>query len=211
MTDQKNNAKNNILKGLNKKIRQKNVVVAIVSIAACLLVITTTYFMLFVKQVPLSPDDFMNVRVDTKIQTINQISDDELPYNQLKMNVVTPDRLSFYATQKFYLEKNTDEETASIYFYMSQTHMQRVEAEKESKRISKEQGERHREEIANITVEGMEGANWIALVSPELFHTDLKTALLEVTKVYYLVYDYDDFDQSSFDKIKSDAVLLWEK
>lgn len=216
--EEKDKSKDNIIKGVNKKLRRRNVRVVAVSILVCLFVAAVTYFMLFVRQVPLSASEFTNVRVDKKVQTINQISDEELEYNQLKFYMSDAIQLSVYANRQYYLEKNDDGSTASIYFYYSQTYMQRAEAEKRAKevreeldRYAEEQGEDYKEETANIYVEGMEGVNSNALVSPTIFRTDLDGALREITKVYYLVYDYDNLNKADFEKAKNGAVLLWEK
>ncbi|MFV0484681.1 MAG: hypothetical protein ACK5MU_00400 [Candidatus Saccharimonadales bacterium] len=211
-------AKKNILKGVNRKIRWRVIKVAIASIVVCLLAGAVTYYFLYVRQIPLEASRFTNVRIDRKEQTINQISDDKLPYNELKYYMTSIWEVSLYANRQYYLEENSDDKTASIYFYFSQTHMQQVEAERDSNNTRKvldqfaaEGGAEYMRETANITVEGMDGVNSVGLVTPELFHTDLDGVLKDITKVYYLVYDFDNFDQQGFDKAKSGAVLLWEK
>lgn len=211
-----NQPKTNILKKISKKMRRRNIAIAVTSITVCLLAVIITYFMLFVRQVPIDASEFTNVRVDTKLQTINQISDNALEYSQLKFYMENIFDLSVYANRQYYLEKNNDAKSASIYFYYSQTAMQKNEATNRSEQITKEleeyaeaQGENYKEEIAQIYLEDMEGVNSNILVSPQLFRTDLEGALREITKVYYLVYDYDNL--SNFETAKTNAVLLWEK
>jgi cellobiose-specific phosphotransferase system component IIC len=194
----KDEAKDNILRGVSKKLRYRALKIAAVAVIACVLVGAFAYFMLFVRQTPMSATNFTDVRVDRTLQTINQVSDQALEYNQLKMNIANLEVMSAYAERQYYLEKNDDGETASIYFYMSQTHMQKAEAEGKSKEIQAE-------------LEGWGKENSKALVTPRAFHTDLEGALREITKVYYLVYDYANFSQQSFDSAKSGAVLLYEK
>lgn len=215
----KDEAKDNILKGVNKKLKRRNLIIAAASLGVCLVAGGIVYFSLFVKQIPLAASDFTNVFVNRSAQTINEITSEELPYNQLKMQIANLSELSIYAERKYYLEKNADGETASIYFYMSQTRMQRSEAKKQSEESSRflaeyaaTQGEDYAKEVANISVVGMEeGINSIGLVSPQVFHTDLEGALRNITKVYYLVYDFDNFNQDNFERSKKDAILLWQE
>lgn len=180
-------AKMNILKGVNRKLKIKGIKIAIGSIVACILVGLIAYLWLFVKQNPIDVAVFSNVKIEIKMATINELDNRELPYNHLVFNM---NRSVVYRNQDFYIENNEDN-TSSLYFYMSESYMGKRESEKWQRKYSSDK-------IVNGDI----------LLYPGSCKVD---KINEITKVYYLFYDYNNISEKEFEKAKSKAVLLWEK
>lgn len=197
-------AKENILKGVNKKIKIRGVRIAFISCIICLVIAGIIYFQFFVIQKPISEnlfngteiiyengygkilnvDKFSDVKVDLKLETINEVDKRELPYNHLYIPIKESLLFSLKTNGHFHIKNNTDN-TATLYFYMSETLVQK--------------------NYCN------DSFGWYVdvLVTPDLCKTD--EFINEITKVYYLVYDYDNFNEQEFQNNKTKAVLLWEK
>lgn len=199
--ENKDEAKVNILKAVNHRVKMRGIRIAVISIIACILVGAIVYYMLFVKQTPYSAESFNSVRIEMKMETINQISDEYLPYNHLIFASDNASILMRDSNMNFYVE-NSDDNTSTLYFYFSQSYMQKVEAQKNvdkfKKRVIQDGGEYDESYEADI------------LLSTAICQTN-NGNINEITKVYYLVYDYDNINQEKFNEEKSEAVLLWEK
>jgi len=201
----KDNAKANILKGVSQKLKIKRIKVALISIVSCLSIGLIAYIMLFVKQTPVSVADFKdanatheitpgdgkplgvnefyNVKIELKRQTINEVDNRELPYNVLFLPV--RENLLFSTKNYHFYAENHTNGTATLYFYMSQSLIQKM----------------HTPDSGKAYLE--------MLLYPELCHTE--ETLNEITNVYYLVYNYDNMNKADFDKAKTEATLLWSK
>lgn len=182
-----NDAKENILKGINRKLKIRAIKISAISIVTCLLIVIILYFIFWVKQVPISADIFKNVSIETKLETINELDSKELMYNHLVYNI---NRNIFYGDMHFYVENNDKNNISSLYFYMSENYVQKLK--------NKNLGTHFPLEEVNVSI----------LLYPDLCNTD---KINEITKVYYLIYNYNNFKQEEFNKIKSEAVLLWQK
>lgn len=193
-------SKENILRKVNQKIRYKELKIIFTSVFCCIFVSLFVYYFVFVKQIPLESSLFYDVKIESHLQTINQINEDEHLYNELLF--ITKENLSGHSTMNFYIEKNEDN-TSNLYFYFSQSLMQKWEMKKskeELRTVMEKYGMEYKEEdIKNLV-----------LLSPTLCKTDLNTALSIITKVYYLKYDYNHYEQNSFEQAKDKALLLWE-
>lgn len=199
--ENKDEAKSNILKAVNHKVRMRGIRIAVISIITCILIGVIVYYILFVKQTPYSAESFNSVRIEMKMETINQISDEYLPYNHFIFASDNTSILMHDSNMNFYVE-NGDNNTSTLYFYFSQSYMQKVEAQKSvdkfKKYVIQDGGEYDESCEANI------------LLSTAICQTN-NGNINEITKVYYLVYDYNHINQKKFDEEKSKAVLLWEK
>lgn len=194
-------AKENILKEVNRKIKIQGIKIAIISVVICILIGAATYFMLFVKQTYYGAESFSNVRIERKMETINQISDELLPYNHLIFT--SNNRLMSNSNMNFYVENNADN-TATLYFYFSQSYMQKVE---EQKRIDKFK----KEVIENGGKYNNESYESDILLSIAICKTNNGSNINEITKVYYMIYNYANVKEEQFEKAKENAILLWEK
>lgn len=186
--EDRDQAKANILKGVNKKIKRRGINIAIITVITCLIIGSIIYFVFFAKQEPIEANILKNVEIETRMETINQLDSRQLPYNHLAFKV---DRVLFDTEHHLYVENDDNNNTASLYFYMSQNKMQKAKNEKMEK-----------------TQKIEESISTDILLYPELCNTD---KINEITKIYYLVYDYDNIKQDEFNKAKSEAILLWEK
>ena len=212
-----NETKRNILKKVNKKMKWKALRITLITVLCCTLIAGFGYYIYFVKVTPLSEEAFSDINVYKKGQTINEISNEYLEYNTLNFTV---NQITFYShdTSQYYMEKN-DDGTASIYFYVGET----LNGKKKNKNFNNEVittirnemkiNETMREYYEGKNLEEMfsDAENSEMLVSPRYFKTDLETALLDVSKVYYLYYDYKNLNKDKFEKAKEKATLLWEK
>lgn len=194
-------AKDNILKKVSYKIRMRGIMIAIISVISCIFIVAIAYSMLFIKQTPYSAKSFNNVRIETKMETINQISDECLPYNHLIFTSDNTHMLMFDSNMNFYVE-NDDDNTSTLYFYFSKSYMQKISSQKDA--------DKFKERVQKDGVEYNESHEANILLSTAICQTD-NGKINEITKVYYLVYDYDNIDKEKFNEEKSKAVLLWEK
>lgn len=193
-------AKVNILKGVNQKLKMRGIRIAIISIVTCILIGASAYFMLFVKQTAFNSEAFKDVKIEIKMATINQLSDEELPYNHLIFN---SDDSLMYVNTHFHIENNEENKTSTLYFYVTQSYMQKKEEQNAKKKFKKEWMKYNPER------------DWVDVPTQVDIMLNTVTCNIdhinEVAKVYYLVYDYDNFNQQNFNKAKSEAVLLWDK
>lgn len=224
--ESKEQAKIEILKGVNRKIRRRGIRIATISVIICLIIGSIAYFLLFVKQTPIEAKSFREVSIETKLETIQQLDTKELSYNHLKFTV---DHNIWYSLTEsnahFYVENNDDENTATLYFYISESYMQKKKGEKineemlksleqsieetkhnETEKYDQEQTERLRQELSSED----KSNTWDMLLTPSICKTN-NGHINEITKVYYLVYDYDNMKQEQFNQVKETATLLWEK
>lgn len=178
--------KDNILKGVNKKLRIREIKIAIISIIFCILVGIVIYVLVFVKQTPINAETFKNVHIERRLESINEVSSEELQYNHL---VFTINKDIFYSLSNahYYIEDSENDNSVILYFYMTENYMQKSKSKLEQ----------------SMPVDIM--------LNPELLITNKYSIFKEITKVYYLVYDYNNFNQQDFDNAKNQAVLLWEK
>lgn len=211
--------KENILKQVNKKIKRRGIKIILISVLACILIGLIGFYFIFVKETPLSADLFYDVNIYKKAQTINEIDNRELPYNQLDFKVK---QTIWYSVTEgnsyFYLHKKEDG-TATLYFYVSETlnqksknakfNEERIKFIKNSFKGNEELEKQY--EGRDFESEINEPSHWNMLLSTTLCNTDLETILLEITEVYYLYYDYENINQTDFNKVKDQAVLLWQK
>lgn len=221
-----NDVKSNILNKVNRKIKVRGLKISFFSIITCLLIVAILYILLFVKQTPISADSFKEVSITQKKEIINPISGQESLYNHLHFTV---DHNIWYSVTEsnahFYAENNDDQNFATLYFYISESYMQKWKGQKQNQetlkilnqdvkksdpenlqKFDQEQLQRLRQELVNEE----QSSPWdILLVSP-LCQSN-RDHINEITKVYYLVYDYDKINQETFDTAKKDAILLWEK
>lgn len=181
--------KANILRGVSYKIKKREIKIVIVSIIVSLLIVSILYFLFFAKKIPIEVTRFKNVSIERSNATINQLDSRELPYNNLIFSI---DLTLFNVEREFYVENNDSDNTSTLYFYMSQNYIQQIRNKKIREEITTEE---------NLIETHM-------LLYPKLCHTD---KIHEITKVYYLIYDYKNLKQEEFNKAKSEAVLLWEK
>lgn len=200
--DNNNKTKENILKGVNRKIKIQGIKIAIISTVICILIGAITYFMLFIRQNPYPPDIFDSIRIEMKMETINQISDEFLPYNHLIFISDNTTMLTDDLDMNFYVE-NRNDNTATLYFYFSQSYMQKIDAQKKVDKFKKyviQNGGKYQEESYESDI----------LLSTAICQTN-NGSIYEITKVYYLVYNYDNLKEEKFNKDKEKATLLWEK
>lgn len=235
-TSASDDAKKNILKGVNKKIRRRNIIIAACSAVLVIAIGVVAYIMLFVVQSPITADDyvenlydksnnglpdckeeehsdtvtnapcnsgsgevivgsgetykkeqFSGVRAYTKYQTINELDDRALDYNQIVMPMELALLASLDSNWHTHVENNADG-TATLYFYMS-------------------------ENLINKTGFWSEGTAEIDILFGwhQCDTCEEGTVLNPITKIYYLVYDYDNFSKEGFENVRDDAVLLWDK
>lgn len=183
-------AKDNILKGVNRKLKIRERKIALISITFCILIGIVVYLVFFVKQTPINVNIFKDVRIERRLSTINQIDDGELQYNHLVFNIDKNISIASFAKTNvhyFHIKNNEDNSSVELYFYMTENYMQKSKSKLKQP----------------IPVDIM--------LNPELLSTNKYSIFKEITKVYYLVYDYDNFNQQDFDEAKSQAVLLWKK
>lgn len=194
------NVKQNILKEVHQKIKKSKIKVAIISVISCTIIIISSYFFIFLRPKTLDYSNFQEISIEKSIQTINQISDEMLAYNHLKM--ITNVSI-LYTDLHFYIEDNQDN-TTTLYFYISQSYKQKIEEEKaknEMRFLLNQYNKEYTKETNQTSI----------LLFPQLCKTDLETSLKDITKVYYLSYNYDNIKPKSFQKAKEKAILLWEE
>lgn len=220
------NAKANILKGVSRKLKIRGIKIAVISIIVCVLIGAIAYFLLFIKQTPISADRFKEVSIERKLATINQIDDRQLLYNHLNF---TLDQNIWYSlldkNMYLYVENSDKDDSASLYFYISESYMQKVKHKNMDSKMLKQLNQdmltldqNTLDQIDNAQVERLRqelsdkdrNRSFDFLLTTDLCQTN-NGHINEVTKVYYLVYDYHHMNQEKFDKAKSNATLLWEK
>lgn len=225
---EKDEAKANIIRGVNKKLKRRGVVIAGVAAVAVVAAVGILYYMLFVRQTPVEVEDyvaglpacvedeatggvkntpcdsgageivagsgdksdadsFAGVWAYTKRQTINELDGRELDYNQ----VVLPTSLAFMGSLSdnwhTHVKSNGDG-TASLYFYMSESVVYRTGGWSDG--------------TASVDI----------LFGYHLCDTCAEGEVIApITRIYYLIYDYDNFDAAGFERVAGGAVLLWEK
>lgn len=182
--------KDNILKGVNKKLKIRSIKIAITSIIVCTLIGIVGYLLLrtpIIRIDIMNADSFKNVSIETRMQTITEVDDKELLYNHFFIDL-TDSMISAMNEKTHFYVKNNSDNTAILYFYISENYIK----EDDNSRIFK----------YNVDM-------LLHPHNPNILKTD--NFISEITKVYYLVYDYDNFNQQDFDKVKDEAVLLWEK
>ena len=178
----------NILKKVNKKIQRREIRIVLVTVLICLVIAIAVYFSLFKLRIPLSIETFKNVRIETKLETIGELDDRELEYSHLCFD---ENELHWYQQMEFYIENDDKENTSTLYFYMSENRIEKMK----NKDIG---GIHEKNNIINCSI----------LLYPQLCRTD---KINEITKVCYLVYDYENIDKEDFNKVKNSATVLWEK
>ena len=186
--ENKDQAKENILKGVNQKIKRRGIMIALISIITCIVVGIFVYFIFFAKQVPIDAKFFKDVNIEIRMETINELDSRKLPYHHLAFTI---NRTLLNVERHLYVENDDQNNTATLYFYISENAIQKAKNDKLDKKYSTE-----------------ESISTNMLLYPELCKTD---KINEITKVYYLVYDYNKIKQDEFDKAKAEAILLWEK
>lgn len=178
----------NILKRVNKKIQRRERKIVLVTVLICLMIGIAVYFSLFKLRTPLIGETFKNVRIETKLETIGELDNRELEYSHLCFDV---NELYWYNKMEFYIENNK-ENTSTLYFYMSESNIEKIK----NKNIDDQIHEKNNVINCNI------------LLYPKLCKTD---KINEITKVCYLVYDYENMNKEEFNKAKASAKVLWEK
>jgi len=180
--------KANILKKVNKKIKIREIKIAIITVLICLLIGIGIYFILFGWHTPISSSKLKNVRIETKRQTIGELDARELEYNQLCFDC---NELYWYKNLKFYVENDDQENTATLYFYlMGENNIEKMK--RKNNRLYDSNN------IINCNI----------LLYPKLCNTD---KINEITKVCYLIYNYEHLNKEEFNEAKTSAIVLWEK
>lgn len=214
--------KENILREVNRKIKMRGIRISIITIIICILIGAIAYCFLWGKKTPIDAKCFKDVRIETKLETIHQMDNRELIYNHLKFTINTNLWYAF-SNAYFYVENKDDQKSAELYFYISESYMQKLQGQKQNKEMLKTLNQEiqksdqmenvDQEQLQRLRQELEQGDRSIPsdiLLTPELCKTNTGK-INEITKVYYLVYDYDHIDQEKFEKAKSNALLLWEK
>lgn len=206
-----NNEKVNILKKVNHKIKMRGLKIAFFSVFVCFIISFVALYFIFFKETPIDASNFQGVNIEMHKETINEMDSRELTYNHLNFS---SKKVIWYSIIEgnghFYINKNEDNETTSLYFYVSETLSQKYRNKKlkDSKidfiRNEIKHDEDDKKQVENTTP-------WSILLSTTLCKTDLDTILKEVTHVYYLIADYDKLNSTVIDELQKDAVLLWAK
>lgn len=188
--EKKEEAKANILRGVNKKMRIKGMIIAVTSISICLLIGIIGYFIF---RTPMKTVDIMNADlfkdacIETRMQIITEVDSQEVLYNHLHIPL-TDAMISAMNDKSHYYVENNDDNTATLYFYISECYQK------------EDDNSRRFEYDTDILLHPL---------NPSIRKTG--NQIPEITKVYYLVYDYDNFNEQEFEKMKSEAIMLWEK
>lgn len=214
-----NLAKENILKGIKRKLRLRTMKIIGISILSCIGIAFFGYYILFVQQHPLRAEQFSDVSIKRVVETINEMDNRELTYNHLNFTV---DQEIWYSLiqerdNHFYIEKNKDNQTSSLYFYLSESYVQRYQNKKFRKdrieylKSTIQTEEEYNRLEATGAFDETKGLTIGMLLNTKDCNTDIETVTTEITKVYYLVYNYEHIKPEKFNRAKEEATLLWEK
>ena len=196
-------AKKNILKGVNKKIRNRNIIIGALSAVIVAVIAFGAVYFLYEDKVPMGSHeyltlvngsnknidkgDFKGIRAYTKESTINEEYSKPRLYNHIYMNLPLRLLASLEDNWHTHIEENSDG-TSSLFFYMSERR------------------------IYDSDINNSGSAETEILFTSHLCDTcEEGKAIKPITKIYYLVYDYDNFNKDGFEKVRKDAVLLWDQ
>lgn len=225
MTNQ-DETKANILKGVNKKLKKRNLTIAAATILGCAAIGITAFsifwankpivtaeevahiYVQVAKQGEITPyqvDHFKNqiadVKAYTKRGTINEADSRELAYNHIYIPFTNSLFGAPLADLGFFYAENHPDGTATLYYYLGDNAAQREYASKTQPFSG-------------------DGVTYVGDNSSSIFMIDMLVypalvqqtePLGEITKIYYLIYDYKNLDQAEFDQAKTAATLLWQK
>ena len=130
----------------------------------------------------------VNISIVTNLEKIVELDNRELEYNYLCFDI---NELHWNEDFEFYVENDEQENTATLYFYMtSESNIEKIR--------NKNRNLHNASNLINTKI----------LLYPELCNTD---KINKITKVCYLIYNYKHINKMEFEEAKISAITLWRK